>query len=115
VNLRGVVNPFGVVRWSLDRPEVGHPGIDIPVDEGTPFVAAGDGSILSIEPATDGLPGDDVQILLSPGAIEGTGWVFEYEHVTLEAPLSVGSQVSRGQTLRQKRDISGLYESFRVI
>jgi len=99
VNLRGVVNPFGVVRWSLDRPEVGHPGIDISVDEGTPFVAAGDGSILSVQPATDGLPGNDVQVLLSPGAIAGTGWVFEYEHVRLEASLSVGSQVSRGQTL----------------
>ena len=114
VNLRGVVNPFGVVRWSLDRPEVGHPGIDIPVDEGTPFVAAGDGSILSIQPATDGLPGNDVQILLSPGAIEGTGWVFEYEHVTLEASLSVGSQVLRGQTIARSATSAAFTNHFEL-
>ena len=99
VNLRGAVNPFGVVRWSLDRPDVGHPGIDIPVDEGTPFFVVGDGRILSVEAATDSFPGDDVQVLLSPGATEGTGWIFEYEHLNLEVSLGVGSQVLRGQII----------------
>lgn len=28
---RGVVNPFGVVRTSKDRKEIGHPGIDFPL------------------------------------------------------------------------------------
>ena len=99
VNLRGVVNPFGIVRWSLDRSDIGHPGIDIPVDEGTPFFAVGDGRIVSVEAATDGLPGNDVKVLLSPGAIEGTGWALIYEHVNLVASLGVGSQVSRGQVI----------------
>lgn len=99
VNLRGVVNSFGIVRWSLDRSDVGHPGIDIPVDEGTPFFAVGSGRIVSVEAATDGLPGNAVRVLLSPGATEGTGWVFLYEHVNLDASLGVGSQVSRGQVI----------------
>jgi len=99
VNLQGAVNPFGVVRFSRDRPDVGHAGIDIPVDEGTPFFVVGDGRILSVEAATDGFPGDDVQVLLSPGATEGTGWIFEYEHLNLEVSLGVGSQVLRGQVI----------------
>ena len=99
VNLRGVINPFGIVRWSLDRSDVGHPGIDIPVDEGTPFVAVGDGRIVSIEAATDGLSGDAVKVLLSPGATEGTGWGFIYEHLNVAPSLGVGSQVSRGQAI----------------
>ena len=122
VNLRGVVNPFGIVRWSLDRSDVGHPGIDIPVDEGTPFVAVGDGRIVSIEAATDGLPGDAVKVLLSPGATEGTGWGFLYEHVNPAPSLSVGSQVSRGQTIATSAtsaaftnhfELSDLFNGFR--
>ena len=122
VNLRGVVNPFGVVRWSLDRSDVGHPGIDIPVDEGTSFFAVGDGRIVSVEAATDGLPGNDVKVLLSPGATEGTGWAFIYEHVNLGASLGVGSQVSRGQVIATSAtsaaftnhfELSDLFNEFR--
>ena len=99
INLRGVINPFGVVRFSGDRAEVGHPGIDIPVDQGTELVAVGDGQIVSIDAATDGLPGDAVKVLLSRGPSEGTGWVFLYEHVNVSGGLGVGSQVSRGQVI----------------
>ena len=99
INLRGVINPFGVVRFSGDRAEVGHPGIDIPVNQGTALVAVGDGQIVSIDAATDGLPGDAVKVLLSRGPSEGTGWVFLYEHVNVSGGLGVGSQVSRGQVI----------------
>ena len=122
VNLRGEINPFGIVRWSLDRSEVGHPGIDIPVDEGTPFFAVGAGRIVSVQAATDGLPGNDVRVLLSPGAIEGTGWAFAYEHVNLDASLGVGSEVSRGQVIARSAtsaaftnhfELSDLFNGFR--
>ena len=39
INLRGVINPFGVVRSSLDEGAVGHPGIDIPLSTGAPLFA----------------------------------------------------------------------------
>ena len=32
----GFFSPFGLVRWSLDRPEFAHSGIDIPLREGAP-------------------------------------------------------------------------------
>ena len=109
-------------NWSLDRSDVGHPGIDIPVDEGTPFFAVGDGRIVSVQAATDGLPGNDVKVLLSPGATEGTGWAFIYEHVNLDVSLSVGSQVSRGQVIARSAtsaaftnhfELSDLFNGFR--
>ena len=51
-----IVNPFGIVRSSLDLGEVGHPGIDLVSAQGTAIHAVGDGVIVSVAAATDGFP-----------------------------------------------------------
>ena len=51
------IDPFGVVRWSLDRSDVGHPGIDLTVGLGTPVYAVSDGEIVSSNVASDGRGG----------------------------------------------------------
>ena len=94
-----IVNPFGVVRSSLDLVELGHSGIDLVSARGTPIHAVGDGVIVTVETATDGFPGDLVRLLLSPNAPEGEGWVFLYEHVSLLDGLGVGSTVARGDRI----------------
>ena len=99
INLRGVINPFGVVRSSLDRQSVGHPGIDIPSNTGASLFAVADGVIVSAAAMNDGLPGSAVRLLIAEGATPGTGWAFLYEHVTLAAGLGVDSRVTRGQLL----------------
>ena len=93
INLRGVINPFGVVRGPRDRASVGHAGID------APLFAVGTGPILSVRPSIDSRPGDLVRILLAADSTPGTGWVFLYEHVTLLDGLGVDSIVSRGQQI----------------
>ena len=94
-----MVNPFGIVRSSLDEGYVGHPGIDLVSAQGTAIHAVGDGVIVTAEAATDGFPGDLVRLLLSTDAPEGEGWVFLYEHIDLLAGLGVGSAVTRGQQI----------------
>ena len=94
-----IVNPFGVVRSSLDLGEVGHSGIDLVSAQGTAIHAVGDGVIVSVDAATDGFPGDAVRLLLSTGAPQGEGWVFLYEHISLLAGLDVGSTVTRGEQI----------------
>ena len=94
-----IVNPFGIVRSSLDLGEVGHPGIDLVSAQGTAIHAVGDGVIVSVAAATDGFPGDLVRLLLSTDAPEGEGWVFLYEHISLLAGLDVGSTVTRGEQI----------------
>ena len=94
-----IVNPFGVVRSSLDLAEFGHPGIDLVSAQGTAIQAVGDGVIVSVDAATDGFAGDEVRLLLSTDAPEGEGWVFLYEHISLLAGLQVGSTVTRGQQI----------------
>ena len=94
-----IVNPFGVVRSSLDLGEVGHPGIDLVSAQGTAIYAVGDGVIVSAAAATDGSPGDLVRLLMSTDAAEGEGWVFLYEHISLLAGLGVGSTVTRGEQI----------------
>ena len=99
INLRGVINPFGIVRGSLDRAGVGHPGIDIPLNTGAPIFAVGDGRIVSVRPSIDFRPGSLVKILLAADPTPGSGWIFLYEHVTLLGGLGVGSDVTRGQQI----------------
>ena len=94
-----IVNPFGIVRSSLDLDEVGHPGIDLVSARGTAIHAVGDGVIVTVAAATDGFPGDAVRLLLSTDAPEGEGWVFLYEHISLLAGLDVGSTVTRGEQI----------------
>ncbi len=99
INLRGVINPYGVVRFSLDEGRIGHPGIDLPSNTGASFYAVADGRIVSVEPVTDGFPGFAVKLLITEGATAGTGWIFLYEHLVLVAGLAVDSQVTRGQRI----------------
>ena len=94
-----IVNPFGVVRSSLDLVEFGHSGTDLVSARGTPIHAVDDGVIVTVETATDGFPGDLVRLLLSPNAPEGEGWVFLYEHISLLEGLGVGSTVARGDQI----------------
>ena len=94
-----IVNPFGVVRSSLDTGETGHGGIDLVSAQGTAIHAVGDGLIVSVDPASDAFPGDEVRLLLGGDSSSGEGWVFLYEHVSLMAGLGVGSTVIRGQQI----------------
>ena len=73
INLRGVINPFGVVRGPRDRASVGHAGIDVPLNSGAPLFAVGAGPILSVRPSIDSRPGDLVRILLAADSTPGTG------------------------------------------
>ena len=99
INLRGVINPFGVVRSSLDLGSVWHPGIDLPLNTGAPMFGVADGRIVSVRPSIDSRPGSLAKILLAADAAPGSGWVFLYEHVTLLAGLGVDSLVTRGQQI----------------
>ena len=99
INLRGVINPFGVVRSSLDLGSIGHPGIDIPLNTGAPIFAVADGTIVTVGPSIDSRPGSLVKILVAADSTPGSGWMFLYEHVTLLGGLGVDSVVSRGQQI----------------
>ena len=94
-----IVNPFGVVRSSLDNTAAGHPGIDLVSAMGSPLFAVADGVIVSVVPATDGFPGHLVRIVIGSDAGTGEGWLFLYGHVQLTAGLGVGSAVTRGQRI----------------
>ena len=99
INLRGVINPFGVVRSSLNLGSIGHSGIDIPLNTGAPLFAVGAGTIISVAPSGSSRPGSLVKVLLAADATPGRGWVLLYEHVTLLGGLGVGSAVTRGQQI----------------
>ena len=99
INLRGVINPFGVVRSSLDLGSVGHPGLDVPLTTGAPLFAVADGTIVAVGPSVEARPGSLVKILLAADSTPGSGWVFLYEHVTLGGGLGVDSTVTRGQQI----------------
>ena len=99
INLRGVINPFGVVRSSLDLASLGHSGIDLPLNTGAPIFAVAAGQIVSVHPSIDSRPGDLVKILLTSDSTPGSGWVFLYEHITLLGGLGVDSVVTRGQQI----------------
>jgi hypothetical protein len=96
-NHGGFFVPFGVVRWSRDRSEFGHSGIDIPLRTGAELLAVGDGVILSVEPNDDHLPGSIIALLLDGNHPAGEGWAFLYEHARLADALAVGDRVERGQ------------------
>ena len=99
INLRGVINPFGVVRSSLDLASLGHSGIDLPLNTGAPIFAVAAGQIVSVNPSIDSRPGDLVKILLTSESRAGSGWAFLYEHITLLGGLGEDSVVTRGQQI----------------
>lgn len=99
INLRGDINPFGVVRSSKDRAELGHSGIDVPLNTGASIYAVAEGQIVSVEPSADERPGSLVKLLIVADQTAGTGWIFLYEHISLLTGLGVNSLVSRGQLI----------------
>ncbi len=99
INLRGIINPFGVVRSSLDSSVVGHPGIDIPLSPGSPLFAVADGTIVSVTPKNDAQGGSAVIIVIAADQTAGSGWIFLYEHVVLLGGLGMNSAVTRGQQI----------------
>ena len=78
------ISPFGVVRWSKDRSEFGHSGIDIPLEPEAAIYAAFAGEIVSVTAATDGRPGSNVTLRSDGKAPPGEGWGFLYEHIFLD-------------------------------
>ncbi|MFQ6011862.1 MAG: peptidoglycan DD-metalloendopeptidase family protein [Nitrososphaerales archaeon] len=99
ISNQGFISPFGVVRKSLDRPEYGHSGIDIPSPTDSLIMAVADGVILGNELANDGRPGYNVKLLLSEGVREGEGWIFIYEHIELQPGITLGTEVQKGQPI----------------
>ena len=99
INLRGVINPLGVVRSSLDRASLGRSRIDVALNTGAPIFAVGAGWIVSVRPSIDSRPGDLVKLLLAADSTPGNGWVFLYEHVTLLAGFGVDSVLTRDQPI----------------
>lgn len=96
---RDFISPFGVVRKSNDLPEFGHGGIDVPMANGAPIFAVGDGVIRDVEPSVDSRPGSVVELLLTDDPDAKLGWIFLYEHIDLEPGLEVGAVVKRGQQI----------------
>ncbi len=75
---KGFTSPFGVVRQLKDRAEFGHSGIDIPLIEGAAILAVADGTVISILPAADKFPGNNVRSLTSCPrklAVQPTRWM----------------------------------------
>ena len=95
----GFFSPFGIVRWSLDRPEYGHSGIDIPLRENATLYAVADARVLSIAPTVDDRPGQIMTILFDLDAPAGEGWGFIYEHVYPLDGVATGMHVARGQAI----------------
>ena len=97
----GSVNPFGVVRFSQDRPEYGHAGIDIPLGPAAAIFAVANGEILQSQPANDNRPGYNVTLRITDPRPSGEAWVFIYEHILLDPALTIGSLVQQGQRIGQ--------------
>ncbi len=99
INGEGFISPFGLYRKSLDRPEYGHSGIDIPLPSEIPLYAVAGGRIIGYDLATDGRGGSNLKLLISEGGNKGEGWVFLYEHVELQPNLAIGNDVEKGQLI----------------
>lgn len=93
----GVISPYGIIRHSRDG-GIGHGGIDFPLKSGSPMYAVANGTIIknSLEDAGGG---NTVDILMLPSEFPGEGWIFTYEHMTVEPWLAVGSMVEQGQKI----------------
>lgn len=110
---RGVVNPFGVVRSKLDQSDIGHPGIDFPLERNTQILAILPGEIVDIHDAGDDFGGESIVQLVSPNG-DGEGWVFIYEHVNPIFDIEIGSTVRKGQVIAQKNSRSDFTAHFQL-
>ena len=102
------VSPFGLVRKSQDRAEIGHGGIDIPLTFEAPIYAVAAGTIVSVEPSVDFRPGSVVSLLIQPGSRDGEGWLFLYEHIDMEPGIQAGFTVARGQLIARNAVATGV-------
>jgi len=98
-DIEGSFSPFGVYRSTMDLPEFGHSGIDVPLLLGAPIYAVADGIVIAVAPAGGSQPGSNVTLLIQPSQRDGDGWVFLYEHIDLVDGLVVGSSVLRGEQI----------------
>lgn len=110
---RGGVNPLGVVRFSKDLPELGHSGIDIPLNQGAPIFAVADGPIVIIKSAGDPWGGMGISQLLEP-TIPGEGWIYIYEHITPVKGIEAGSKVNTGDLIATKTAPAGFTAHFQL-
>ena len=102
------LSPFGLVRKSVDRSDLGHGGIDVPLVGQAPIYAVADGTIISVEPSVDFRPGQVVVLLIEAGDRQGEGWVFLYEHITLEPGIGLGDAVTTGQLIARNAMATGM-------
>lgn len=93
------LHPFGVVRFSQDRPEYGHSGIDIPLGKNAAIFAVADGEVLQMQPAGDDRPGQNVTLRITDPKQPGEAWIFFYEHIVPDPAITKGNIVKRGQRL----------------
>lgn len=109
----GVINPIGVVRFSMDRADSGHSGLDVPLFEGANITAVGNGPIVQIDTAGDPWGGKKIVQLLQHTS-DGEGWVFVYEHVTPLPQLKVGENIQTGDVIAQKSAPEGFTAHFQL-
>ena len=93
----GLISPYGLVRHSRDT-GVGHGGIDFPLEFGSSIYAVVDGTIIKNEKEDNG-GGNTVDVLILPNKFLGEGWIFKYEHITLEPELMIENRVQKGQKI----------------
>ena len=101
-----LVSPYGIIRHSKDMVH-GHGGIDLPLAIGDSIYAVDDGTIITNELVTDKRGGYIVDLFIAPGVRDGEGWIFKYEHVTLEPGLDVSSEVKKGQLIAKSSILFG--------
>jgi murein DD-endopeptidase MepM/ murein hydrolase activator NlpD len=104
--LHGEVNPLGVVRFDKDQGDIGHPGIDIPLKQGSSIFAVANGPVVLITSAGDPWNGMAVSQLLKKTG-DGTGWVFTYEHIELAEGIIEGTELKRGDLVGTKKAPEG--------
>jgi hypothetical protein len=98
---RGDVNPLGVVRFAKDQGNIGHNGIDIPLNQDAPIYAVADGRVVRIVSAGDPWGGMGLyQILRDDG--NGEGYAFIYEHIEIAEGVEVGTELKRGDIVGTK-------------
>jgi murein DD-endopeptidase MepM/ murein hydrolase activator NlpD len=90
------LQPFGVVRSSMDSPDVGHSGIDLRMEKDRPLRAVADGMVIAVTPVEERPEESEVVLLLTTGPRQGTGWGFVYAHVRPAPGIVVGQGVKRG-------------------
>lgn len=109
----GEINPVGVVRFGKDQPDIGHSGIDVPLNQYSEIFAVDDGEVVQIKTAGDPWGGMGITQLLEKTA-EGEGWGFIYEHLIPKEGLRVGDMVKKGEVIGTKAAPAGFTAHFQM-